>query len=251
MRIRDLLLLVPFLLSDGGISPKGTNGWLIYFRNNDKILINYFINFLNRTTQNKIQIQIKKDKSYFVRVNDKELGNQLNKLCLSFRTQPCDAHPICSEYRKNGVCKFQTIDKKYHKIILPSKFVENEKMRRLFLRIYFTCDGGVSVVSSNGKYPFLVRKVFVDIKHPSLRDDIYKVLITAGFIPRVYSTQIRLTTQGDITKFKKTIGFVKGVKISKHSNSFYGFGKNKLLDLLVKSYRKPKTLIMLTNVRKR
>lgn len=186
-----------------------------------------------------------------MRVNDKQLGEQLNTLCLSFRTQPCDTHPVCPGYRKKGVCEMQTIEGRYHKIILPLEFVENRKLRQLFLRIYFTCDGGVSVVSSNGRYPFLVRKVFVDIKHPTLKKDILNVLITAGFIPKVYSAQIRLTTQEDITKFKKTIGFVNGVKISNHSNSFRGFEKNKLLDLLVKSYRKPKTLIMLTNMRKR
>ena len=247
--IRDLLLLVPFLLSDGGVSPKGANGWLIYFRNNDKILINYFIKFLNKVTQNKIQVQTKKDGSYFVRVNDKELGKKLLKLSLSFRTQPCNMHPVCPGYRKYGLCKSTTIDGRYHKIILPEEFVKYEKIQKLFLRIYFTCDGGISVISSNTRYPFLVRKVFVNIKHPTLRKDFYKLLVVAGFNPKVYSEQIRLTTQEDLIKFYRTIGFVEGVKISNHSKKFVGFEKNNLLRLLVNSYINPRKLIMLTSVR--
>ena len=99
--------------------------------------------------------------------------------------------------------------------------------------------GGVSVVHSNSKYPFLVRKVFVNSKHPTLRKDLYKLLIVAGFNPKIYSEQIRLTTREDLIKFYKTIGFVRSVKIINHSKNFCGFEKNKLLSLLVKSYKKP------------
>lgn len=241
MRIRDLLTLTPFLLSDGGVSPKGKSGWLIYFRNNDKELTNRFVTILNRVTKNKIQIQKRQDCSYMVRVNDKALGNKLHILCGSFRTRPCTIHPKCPNI-KNGRCNISTEDG-HHKIILPNEIFENYNLRRLFLQVYFTCDGGVSVTTSKGKYPFLVRKVFVNIRHPTLRENIHKLLIAAEFNPHVYSDQIRLTIRKDIEKFLKEIRFVSGVKIGGDSKNFRGVEKNNLLRKVVASYENPKEFI--------
>jgi len=168
MRIRDLLTLTPFLLSDGGVSPKGKSGWLIYFRNNDLELVNQFVTILSLVTKNKIQIQKRQNNSYMVRVNDKSLGNELHLLCGSFRTRPCITHPKCPKIKNGENCNISTEDG-YHKIIFPKKIFKNSYLRKLFLQVYFTCDGGVSITSSKGKYPFLVRKLFVNIKHPKCK----------------------------------------------------------------------------------
>jgi len=96
----------------------------------------------------------------------------------------------------------------------------------------------------------LVRKVFVTVKHSTLHRDVIKILLAAGFRPRVYSDQIRLTTKQDILKFCRDIGFVDGVKIGGSSDRFYKIEKNKLLRTLIESYGNPKDFIHTHFVRK-
>ncbi len=242
MGIRDLLMLVPFLLSDGGMSPKGKAGWLIYFRNNDKNLVDYFVGFLEKVATNKIQIKKRADNSYMVRVNDKALGNELEKVCFSFRTRPCIEYPYCPGVRNGRTCN-KAEENGYHKIIFPKEFYNDDILRKLFLKIYFSCDGGVSITSSKGKYPFLVRKVFVSVKNPSLVNNIRDLLVGAGFVPMAYQGQIRLTTKGDIERFNKEIGFVDGTLVGGNSIKFRGYEKNQLLRMLIESYQNPKGFV--------
>ena len=239
MGIRDTLLLTPFLLSDGGVSPKGKSGWLIYFRNNDKSLVSIFADVLQRVTKNKIQIQEREDRSYMVRVNDKELGNKLHEFCGSFRTRPCNVYPPCP--KKNGRdCGNET---GMHRITIPARFFNDPGLRRKFLQIYVSCDGGVSVTSSKGKYPFLVRKVFVNARHDELREQLRKLFAAEGFTPKIYFDQLRLTTKEDIVKFRQKIGFVDGAKVGGDSARFKGWEKNKLLAKVIHSYGNPRELL--------
>ena len=238
--IRDLSLLVPFLLSDGGMSAKGKNGWLIYFRNKNKVLINHFTSTLKEYTDNTIQTIRKKDGTSFVRVNDKELGNKLLEYCSSYRTKACSTFPICPRFKnKRGPCKICTKKTGLPPTKIPSMFLGNKKLAILFLRIYFSCDGGVSVTKSKTKYPYLIRKVFVDAKHPRIREDLKKMLFFLGFLPKSYDHQIRLTCKEEITKFQKIIGFIKDVKIGNDSKKFAGQTKNEVLRLIIKSYKNP------------
>ena len=72
-RIRELLKLTPFLLSDGGLSPHSKNSWLIYFRNNDKTLIKEFRKQLNICCGKNGYLQKRKDGSFMVKLTSIKL----------------------------------------------------------------------------------------------------------------------------------------------------------------------------------
>lgn len=240
-----LLKLTPFLLSDGGISPKGKNSWRIYFRNNNPDLIKEFRKRLFELCGSKGALETRRDGSYMVKLNSKELGEHLLKLTNSYRTKKCKVYPTCPKLR-GGRQSCKVCDKKmiFPLTQTPKKIFLSQNLAKYFLKVYISCDGGISVtVAKKSKYPFLVRKIFIEVKHQKLKDDLVRMLKLFQFNPKVYETQIRLTTKEDITKFNK-IGFVKGCKIGKNSKLLRGYEKNYILKKVLESYKDPKKLIM-------
>ena len=118
-------------------------------------------------------------------------------------------------------------------------------LAREFLRIYTSCDGGVSVVPAKNKRNslFLVRKIFISVKHPTLNQQINELLTYLGYSPSQYKDQIRLVKKEDILKFYKEIGFINGSKISNDSKFLSGLEKNFMLKKVVESYNGPKILL--------
>ena len=236
--------LIPFLLSDGGISPHGRNSWVIYFRNNDQSLLDEFKRVYEKTTKTSINLQKRKDNSYMLRARNKEVGDCLVNLTNTFRTKKCNEYPICSFLNGNRKpCLKCFVKQNYPKPIIPEIFFKNRQYMKYFLRIYFSCDGGVSVTVTKTKYPFLVRKVFVSVFNPYLKKQILDMLKSLGFSPKEYSGQIRLTCEDDIKRFANQIGFVDNCKIGKDSKVFEGFEKNKLLNERIDSYKNPREFI--------
>ena len=55
--------------------------------------------------------------------------------------------------------------------------------------------------------------------------------------PKIWKKEIVLDEKNDIFRFQKEIGFVDGVKISRKSKNWIGFEKNKILELIVKTFQ--------------
>lgn len=185
------------------------------------------------------------------------MGEKLFELSPSYRTKACDVYPICRHLKgKRSSCKlFGTIKingVEYPKAQVPNSVFKSMKLAKDFLRIYATCDGGISIVpakNNKGSW-FLVRKIFISVKHPFLGNQLVGLLKNLGFSPLQYSDQIRIVKKDDIQKFYKEIGFIKGAKISGDSKFLNGLEKNYVLNLAIDSYENPKKIINLMLIKR-
>jgi len=250
MGIRQDVLLAGFLLSDGGITARGKESWTIYFRNKDKSVIEEFQKTLIEACGKRGYITKRSDETLFIRLHSTKLANRLFSFSKSYRTKACNTFPVCRHLRgKRSSCKIygtQKIDGiEYPKAEIPKQVFKNKKLAREFLKIYASCDGGISVVPARNKRGslFLVRKVLISVKHPIMSEQLTKLLLNLGFSPVRYKDQIRLIKREDIQKFKEEIGFIKDAKVSNNSKYLSGYEKNKILDMVIDSYRNPQELL--------
>lgn len=249
MGIRQLVLLSAFLLTDGGISSKGKS-WVIYLRNKDSKIIRNFREILAKLTGESGYISKRKDGTDFVRLVNNRLAEELFRLSPSYRTKACGIFPKCQHLNKKmssclifGTIKIKGIE--YPQARLPQNIFNDKKLAREFLKIYASCDGGVSVVpAKNTKGSnFLIRKIFISVKHPTVSDQLTRLLRVLGYNPSQYKDQIRLVRREDIEKFQKEIGFIENLKISNDSKFLNGFEKNEVLKMVINSYKNPKNLL--------
>lgn len=257
MGIRRDVLLAAFLLSDGGVTARRQDTWTIYFRNKDKYVNKEFQKTLKASCGSVGYSVERSDGTEFIRLHSKELAIRLFRLSESYRTKACGNFPLCRHLAgKRSSCLIygtQVINGiEYPKAKIPKPVFKSNKLAKKFLRIYASCDGGISIVPAKNKRgsKFLVKKIFISVKHPVLSMQLTKLLKKLGFSPSQYRDQIRLTTKNDIEKFKKEIGFIKGSTISRNSQYLSGYEKNKILDLVVDSYKNPqKALNFLLKIR--
>lgn len=249
MGIRQLTLLSAFLLTDGGVSSKGKN-WLVYFRNKDGNLIEKFQQTLKEITGRFGYVSKRTDGTDFIRIVNSELARNLFLLSPAYRTKACNIFPKCQHLsgKMSSCLLFGTIKVdgiEYPKAQIPKNVFESENLAGEFLKIYASCDGGISVVPAKNKRGswFLVRKVFISVKHPTLNNELTKLLIKMGYRPSQFRDQIRLTQRDDIEKFQREIGFIEGLKISNDSKFLCGLEKNTVLKMVVNSYENPSTLL--------
>lgn len=242
--IREILRLIPFLLSDGGVSPKGINGWTIYLRNNDLEIINEFRSNVKKAINKRPSLIKRKDGTFMVRIDSVELGNLLLKFSPTYRTSKRDRYPACpGTYGGRCVCKTCETKEETTPAKIPEEIFADIKLAKYFLKVYASCDGGVSVtVTKKEKYKFLVRKVFISVTHPKIKSGLIRLLNLLGFRPKHYEGQIRLTSKEDLEKFRK-IGFIDGCKIGKDSKILSGMEKNLVLEKMISSYGYPSELI--------
>lgn len=250
MGIRQLSLLASYLLSDGGMSPRGKGSWTIYFRNKDSAVIESFQKHLECCANRKGYETKRKDGGYFVKLHSSALGKKLLNLSNSYRTTACNDYPVCPFSVNNGRQRCSSCkkilheDKEYPLVGVPSEVYKSHGLAKEFLRIYATCDGGVSITTGyKGSTPFLVRRVFIAVKHPLLAEQLIELLKMLGYKPYYYGQQIRLTQKNDIIQFQKDIGFIKGAKISGDSKYLHGYEKNQILETMTESYNNPKRII--------
>ena len=244
----DDIDLVPYLLSDGGISPRGKASWTIFFRNKDDALIGQFRKCLYDVSGQNGFLNTSADGTKLVRMHSKELGNRLFKYT-AFRTSSCDRYPPCKLLKGGrGSClkceKLECLGRIYPNCKIPKRVFLSKEMARKFLRVFVTCDGGLSLtVGKNKNGIFLVRRLFLSVAHPRLKMDLIRLLKMVGFKPAYYSDQIRIISREEFSKFKKEIGFVKGSKVSGNSVRFEGWERSRLLDLILESYGHPSRVI--------
>ncbi len=250
MGIRQDVLLAAFLLSDGGIAARGKKSWTIYFRNKDKSVIDEFQRVLKESCGKIGYVTKRTDGSLFIRLHSKEFAERLFKLSKSYRTKACNNFPQCRHLKgKRSSCTTHGAEIvngiEYPKAEIPKQIFKNKQLANEFLRIYASCDGGISVVPTKNirGSPFLVRKIFISVKHPKLSEQLTNLLFDLGFSPSRYKDQIRVIKMEDIRKFRDEIAFIKGAKISKDSKFLYGYQKNQILDKIINSYRNPQELL--------
>ena len=250
MGIRQLTLLSAYLLTDGGISAKTENEWTIYFRNKDRKIINKFQKQLFSCIGRIGYVTKRSDGTDFIRLHSRKLAGELFKLSNSYRTKACNEFPVCKHLKgKLSSCKLFgtiTIDGiEYPKAKIPDIVFKYNRLAKEFLRIYASCDGGISVVPAKNRRgsKFLVRKIFISVKHPTLNNQLTELLKKLGFSPSQYKDQIRLAKKEDIIKFSKQIRFIEGSKISNDSRFLSGFEKNFILKKVIKSYDNPQHLL--------
>lgn len=110
-------------------------------------------------------------------------------------------------------------------------------------------DGGVKFYVATGKdgKKWLERNISLACHHPVLRDQYWQLLKSLG----IKSTNIRsdrvikIRRKENLEKFALKIGFVDGIKTTKHSKFWFGVEKNKVLKMMLDSYKDPSKYISL------
>ena len=227
---RELAILLGILFTDGCISPKRVNSWRIYFVNKSKILIGLFQNCMSKVFDLDVRrVRIGKTSDNFIKaiVNSKQIGNYLVNRFGTFRTLRF----------KNG---------KLPKVRLPVSQLLKSGYLVDFLRVVFSCDGGLSFypayrAGAAGGTKWLIRTVFLSCKHPKLRTDYTNLLKALGIEARNVpgDGKIKIETERNIKKFYELVGFVKGVEITNQSKFWRGYEKQHVLKLMVSSYGNP------------
>jgi hypothetical protein len=230
------------LITDGGISPHQENNWEIHFRNKSDQLNTIFRELIYSLFKVYPTAKVRPDGTTVQRIRSKNIGEELLSITDSYRTLSCESNPMCGKYRNARIpclkCSPQDYDGiAYPMIKFPAEIEKNTQLTTKFLKIAYSCDGGVSLYEAHrGKQSWLIRKVFIDSKHPLVRKYYQKLLEKLGFRTKTYGSQIRIQEHEMFKKFAKEIGFVKGVKIGKDSKYWTGKTKNELLLLLLRSY---------------
>lgn len=206
----DLGILVGLLLTDGCVSISGGN-WKITFTNSSEELHNIFKNSMKnafKVTEFREWFDRKGVKS--TEIKNKQIVKKLLELTPTFRTR---------EF-KGGT---------FPKPKIP-EFIKNMKLKEIgkVLQVAFSADGcvclGVKWNKTKNMWQF-TRKVKISCKNPDLRNQFRELMVKLGLNPKIISErELTLERKDEIIKFRETIGFVNGVKVSRKSkNCFRSF----------------------------
>lgn len=232
---KDLTTLIALLYTDGCVSKHGVNSWRIYFSNSSLVAINLFVDSLVRVFEvppERIQVKKKEQNLYSAILTSKEVGNFLTNSFGTFRT-----------------LKFS--DGAYPDTVLPVGRLVRSNMVAPFLRVSFSMDGGVkfypAVRRSGGKW--LERNVFFACHHSKLREQYCHLLERLSIRPVniEYDNVIKIRGRRNMERFAEKVGFVRGIKVTKHSKYWCGVEKNEVMRLMVESYRNPSKYLSLPN----
>ena len=229
---KELAILLGLLFTDGCVSPKG-NSWRIYFSNKSNVLIDLFQDcIIKEFNLEKNRVLIGKTNNGFGKavVNSKEIGNYLISKFGTFRT-------LEFENGKETAAK------------LPINELLDNGCAQIFLRVAFSCDGGLSFypASRKGKtndVQWLIRTVFLSCKHSRLRREYAEILKVFGIMARNVpgDGKLKIETKSDIQKFHDKIGFLEGVAVTDHSKFWRDYPKQQVLELMVSSYEEPRKI---------
>ena len=225
-------ILLGILFTDRCVSPKGSS-WRIYLAVTSKELVTVFKESIIRVfniPEHRVLMGLTKDGLEKAVVNSKEIGDYLFARFGTFRTL---------DFRDGTKTKAR----------LPISELLSSGHASDFLRVAFSCDGGISlyVAHRNGvrkKTLWLIRTVFLACSHKKLRSDYLTLLkffhIHAREVPR--DGKIKIETEGDIRRFYEKLGFLEDVEITRHSKFWLGYTKQQVLRLTINSYRNPASI---------
>ena len=217
----NLGILVGLLLTDGCASHTKSNNWKITFTNKSEKLHRIFLEKMSNI------FEVKKFHEWFdsiksTEVQSKEIFNHLMKLTPTFRTKPFNN----GEFPNSKIPEF---------IMLFDK-----RNISKVLRVMFSADGsvcfGVKWHKSKNMWQF-TRRVKFSSKHPAIKQQIAELLKRFELNPETWEKEVVLERRNDLIEFKKEIGFIPGVKVTKNSKNWDGFEKNQILNLLIKSFK--------------
>ena len=229
---KELVTLLGLLFTDGCISPKG-NSWRIYFSNKSQTLIDLFQDCIIKVFDlNKDRVLLGKTSNGFLKgvVNSKEIGDCLVSQFGTFRT-------LSFESKRETAVK------------LPIEELLNSGYASEFLKVAFSCDGGLSFYPASRKgrasdVKWLIRTVFLSSRHSRLRIEYADIL--KAFNIRVRNIpgdgKIKIETKSDIQRFHEKIGFLAGVSVTNHSKFWRGVPKQQVLELMISSYKEPREI---------
>ena len=214
----EVLRVLPFVLSDGGVY----NNREIYFTSTDAALVGHFRTVATVAFGYGGYVVKRSNGAYVVKIK----GYDYFK---------CLAEVMPDILYKND---------KGRAIRLPDELYSDKDLAKWFIKVYASCDGGVSVMlGRRGNITFYVRRVFITSKNPYLRRQIGDLLKALSFAPRDDGDKhIYLSRREDIVRYAEEIRFLEQVKVTKNSKRFRGMEKNQLLDLVVRSYGNPHLL---------
>lgn len=234
---RQFASLLAILFTDASVSPKDKNSWRIFLGNESGIIIDLFRKCMIEVFRlDRKRIRIRKEGDGFIKavVNSKEIGNYLTARFGTFRTL---------KY-KNG---------ELPKARLPVKQLITNNVANEFLKVAFSCDGGLCFYpakrkGTRGGTKWLIRTIFLSCHHPKLREDYIILLKSLGIKARnvFRDGKIKIEKEKDIRKFAKIVGFIEGVKVTKHSKFWEGYTKQEILKLMISSYRNPSLIYNLS-----
>lgn len=245
----DECKLIAMLVTDGGISPHGHYSWDVYSRNKSDVLNELFRETVHDLFGTRPSISRRLDGTTQQRIRSKSIGEQLLRRTNSLRTRSCSSYPACGKFRERRNPCIQCIQDdlqgvKYPHLIFPKEIEEDERLTKLFLKVAYSCDGGVSLsLAKNGVRSWLIRKVFIDSVNPSVREYYQRLLSRLRFRSRSYGSQVRLQDREMLEKFCAEIGFVDGTRVTEDSRRWVDRTKNSLLALLLCSYKDPSVVI--------
>lgn len=234
--------LLAILYTDGCLSRKSKNSWRLFLGNTSWQIIKLFKqSLINLFNLPEIRIRISKKlvngKPYFKAVVDsKEIGGYLFHKYGTFRTLKYVSETNVSYYPKTR---------------LPDCLAKDKMIICRFLKIAFSCDGGINLYIARNKYTWLIRNVYLACQHPTLIRQYYMLLKKLGIEAKILwkDELLRIQRRSNIEKFAKIIGFLEGVKITQHSAYWQDVDKQKVLELAVTSYGNPKEIYNLPQFR--
>lgn len=220
----DFATLIAILLTDGGISKHRLNSWRIFFANSSPAAIKLFINSLISVfgiSKDRIKIRKVLGRYYIAVLTSKEIGKFLIDNFGTFRT-----------LKFNGG--------NYPKASIPINLLVKTDTIKIFLRTVFSMDGGVKfypVVNKAGR-KWLERNISLACHHPVLRKQYWRLLKLVGIESRNIESDkvIKISKRKNLEKFIKEIGFINGIKTTRHSKYWVGVEKNKVLRIMAESY---------------
>ena len=242
----EISKLISLLLTDGCLK-RGTRTWKLVYAGKSEELHNTFRNLM----KNIFGIE-----NFYERIDSKGVkiteyssvnaGNELIKMCNSFRTKACKSSKICSKLQgKKGACyKCKPIEIngiEYPKIEYDKIFNDLQKNTlKESLKLAFSSDGGVVLGvkwhKRFNKWEF-TRRVILKCTHPTLRKSYVNTLAKFEIRAKEWDSSVVIDTKRDIFNFASEIGFLEGVKVSSKSLYWEGYEKNHVLRVLLKTFK--------------
>jgi hypothetical protein len=110
-------------------------------------------------------------------------------------------------------------------------------------------DGAVKFYTAQNKkgQKWLERCITLACHHPKLRGQYIELLKSAGInaINIESDNVIKIRRRENFEKFRRDIGFLPGIKVTRHSKFWVGAEKNRVLKMMVDSYLKPSKYLSL------
>lgn len=229
----ELATLIALLFTDGGISKHRLNSWRIFFANSSPAAIRLFIDSIVSVfgiPKDRIKIRTMLKRYHFAVLTSKEVGEFLTEKFGTFRTLKFD----------NG---------KYPEVSIPVDLLAKTGTISLFLRTVFSMDGGVKfypAVNKAGRR-WLERNVSLACHHPVLRRQYHQLLKLVGVesVNIKSDNVIKVRKRKNLEKFAGEIGFIDGIKTTRHSKYWVGVEKNEVLRIMIDSYDNPSKYLSL------